>query len=458
MRFAGAQPSSQPVVGSLNAVVIDGTTGHELWGRSVNQRMFPASTTKIMTGLLAVEAGDLDSIVTISKRAEDVGETGLDLRAGETMPLRDLLQGALVWSANDACVAIAEAVYGSLEDFVEHMNQRAQELGANDTHFMNPHGLHDPEHYSTSHDLALIAAAAMRQPEFKKIVGSRHITLQRPTILASDLNKQSSKNTVLSVPKTSGPLRGLETYRPREFTNRNRLLLRWDQCTGVKTGYTRQAGRCLVASCEIGTNTVVAVSLKAGDATVDCQNMLQWAQQNFKLSQVVKAGQTEQDWVAKVSDGVQRKIPLVAEQSVSLLVPAQGANIALQAQLQPLQAPVQAKQQVGLLSVIYNGHPAMQINLVSSKDVPLSFWGQVKHSQIPKTIIQCLLICAVGVLLVGTIAKAARTSRSGVAPRERTTDNRRPRERQRSGRDRTRDESRSRLQRNRRRRQTDQTE
>ena len=201
-------------------ILLDPVSGRILEEHNAHQRMFPASTTKTMMALVAIESGKLDETVTIGPNPPKTGEQSLNLLQGERFVLRDLVRSALIKSANDACVAVAEGVAGDVPTFVKMMNEKAKQIGALDTHFVNPHGLHDPNHYTTAYDLALIARAAMQHPEFNEIVRTQR--------------SQVHGNWKI------GPVRPL--------LNRNRLLFRWAECDGVKTGYTKQAGRCLIAS------------------------------------------------------------------------------------------------------------------------------------------------------------------------------------------------------------------
>ena len=139
--------------------MIDAQDGAELWSFNADRRMYPASLTKMMTGALACEQNQLDRVVTISQRAENVPETGIGLKAGERMTVGDLARAALIWSANDAALALGEAVSGNVDSFVTLMNQRAREWGVVNTHFVNPHGLHQNDHYATARDLGIIAVA-----------------------------------------------------------------------------------------------------------------------------------------------------------------------------------------------------------------------------------------------------------------------------------------------------------
>lgn len=194
-----------------------------------------ASTTKIMTAITAIESGvDLDKVFEISPKAVGVSGTSLYLRAGEKFSLRDLLYGLMLISGNDASVAIGEYVGGSVEKFVEMMNKKAEKIGALNSHFDNTHGLDSKTHYTTAYDLALITSYAMQNPIFKEIVSTKNIKI----------TNSDGKN--------------------RYLKNKNKLLSSLDGCNGVKTGFTDDAGRCLVTSCERDGMDVVCVVLNCG--------------------------------------------------------------------------------------------------------------------------------------------------------------------------------------------------
>ncbi len=194
-----------------------------------------ASTTKIITAITAIESGvDLDKVFEISPKAVGVSGTSLYLRAGEKFSLRDLLYGLMLISGNDASVAIGEYVGGSVEKFVEMMNKKAEKIGALNSHFDNTHGLDSKTHYTTAYDLALITSYAMQNPIFKEIVSTKNIKI----------TNNDEKN--------------------RYLKNKNKLLSSLDGCNGVKTGFTDDAGRCLVTSCERDGMDIVCVVLNCG--------------------------------------------------------------------------------------------------------------------------------------------------------------------------------------------------
>lgn len=199
------------------AIVIDAWTGKALYEKNADSRFYPASTTKIMTALLVIEKGCLDDEVEISVEDSRVGESSLSIHPGERFTRRQMLYGLMLKSANDVAHALGRDNGGSIEAFAAKMTQRARELGCSNTNFTNPHGLHDPKHYTTPRDLALIARAAMSQPLFRQIVATR----QAPW--------ETSRGTI--------PL-----------TNHNRLLEKYPGCIGVKTGYTVPAQQVLASA------------------------------------------------------------------------------------------------------------------------------------------------------------------------------------------------------------------
>lgn len=232
-------------VSAQSAVLIDADSGQVLFGKDEQTRLSMASTTKIMTALCAVELADVGTVVTIDRAAVGIEGSSVYLYEGEQLTLEQLLYALLLESANDAAVAIAVAVSGSVEAFAEKMNQKAFELGLVNTHFENPHGLDAEQHYTTAYDLALIARAALAHPTLKKIFATRKITI---------------------------PLNGTEGVRL--LLNHNKMLRYYDGAIGVKTGFTKKSGRCLVSAAERNGLTLIAVTLNAPDDWNDHTCML----------------------------------------------------------------------------------------------------------------------------------------------------------------------------------------
>ena len=224
-------------------VLIDQDTGKVLYNMKGSKRMHPASTTKIMTLLLALENGDLDDEITVGDAMKNIpGDSSrVPLMAGETVTLRDLLYGLMIKSGNDAAMEIAAHVAGSVDDFVEMMNARADEIGCSNTHFTNPHGYEDKQHYTTASDLAKIARECMQNEDFREIVGT-------PTYTISANNKRQN-DLVL---KTSNQFVGRESHMEHQY----------EYGTGMKTGYFSNAKHTFVASASKNDINLIAVVLK----------------------------------------------------------------------------------------------------------------------------------------------------------------------------------------------------
>ncbi len=237
---------------AASAVLMDFDSGEVLFSKNARERRPPASTTKIMTALLVLEEGRLDDTVALVDRPAAPGGASLGLKRGQRISLADLVWAMLLRSANDAASAAAAHVAGTEERFVARMNERAISLGLEDTHFTNPHGLDDPDHYSTAYDLALLARHALRQPILARMV--------------------QSKEAWLSIRR--GP-KGRFAKRTRLRTH-NRLLWDFDGANGVKTGYTHRAGRCLVASASRGERQLIAVLLNDDDRWTNAAALLEY--------------------------------------------------------------------------------------------------------------------------------------------------------------------------------------
>lgn len=238
-------------------VVIEATSGRLLKGCNVTARLPMASTTKAMTAIVALEHSNVDDIVTVPKCAVGVEGSSIYLKEGEKFSLKELLYGLMLRSGNDAAVAIAVHVAGSVENFAKMMNDKASELGLKNTHFVNPHGLSAKEHYTSAYDLAMISAYAMNNPTFKEIVSTKAITIKRDSEDAT-----------------------------RYFANKNRILYSYDGANGVKTGYTKEAGRCLIASSEREGMQVIAVALNVYDYFNVCAELMDYAHENYRMVKV----------------------------------------------------------------------------------------------------------------------------------------------------------------------------
>ncbi|SDK49716.1 D-alanyl-D-alanine carboxypeptidase family protein [Natronincola ferrireducens] len=239
-------------------IVMDVETGRILYEKNIFEELPMASTTKIMTALLAIENIPLDKKVEIHPKAQGVEGSSIYLEANEKVRMIDLLYGLMLRSGNDAAEAIAYEVSGSIEEFAVLMTARARELGANNTSFMNPHGLHDDNHYTTAYDLAVITREALKNPTFKQIVKTKFWVAER------------------------------EGYK--HFTNKNKTLNICEGGDGVKTGFTKKAGRCLVASATKNNMQFIAITLNDGDWFNTTKQLLEYSFEKYQPYKLVEKG------------------------------------------------------------------------------------------------------------------------------------------------------------------------
>ena len=227
---------------SHSAILIESNTGRILYSKDANMKMYPASTTKILTAILTIEKGNLNDITTVSKNAISVIPSGYSIARlvqGEQMTIHNLLEVLLVHSANDAANVLAEYISGSIDEFVILMNQKLKDLGCNNSHFMNTNGIHNENHYTTAHDLAVLARYCMKNETFKNIVSMSKCEI--PATNKSDKRTYSSTNDSLL---STSPY-----YR--------------EDCVGIKTGFTSQANYCIVSSFKKDNISLIAVVLSS---------------------------------------------------------------------------------------------------------------------------------------------------------------------------------------------------
>ena len=237
--LAHSAASALDDVSAHSAILIEQSCGDVLYEKNAHERMSMASTTKIMTALCAIESGDLSRTVTVNPSACGVEGSSVYLQPGDQLTMEALLYALMLESANDAAAAIAYEVSGSIDDFADCMNETAASLGLSDTHFTNPHGLDNENHYTTASDLARLAAHALENETFAQIVSAKSRTI---SVLHSDGEEVS-----------------------RVLSNHNKLLRLSNDVIGVKTGFTKKSGRCLVSAAVRDGVTVIAVTLKAPD-------------------------------------------------------------------------------------------------------------------------------------------------------------------------------------------------
>lgn len=396
-------PVPDPNIQAKAALLVDKDTGTILYGKNEHDELYPASLTKIMTALLTLEAVDqgklkLDQELTASASALNglaADGSSAGIQVGETMSVESYLKCMLVVSANEACDVLAEAVSGSVDAFVDAMNAKAKELGCEDTHFANPNGLHDSQHYTSAWDLYLITTAALKYPEFMTIcdMGVAEI----PATNLSDTRRLHTTNYLLSNWRANGYL--------------------YSDAHGIKTGSTSEAGHCLVSSATQGSRTLISVVLGAerivgADGVADVQSfsetkrLFQWGFANFSTQKVL----SDLDMLADVPVSLS-KIDSVAvhpADQVDLVLPNDVKPEDLDRKLvlpESVNAPVTAGQELGSVELSHNGTVYTSVPLVALNDVEasklLTFWYNVQ--QFFSRMIVKVALAAIGVLIVAGV-------------------------------------------------------
>lgn len=339
-------------VSARAAILIEAETGRVLFEKNADQHLPMASTTKIMTALLTLESGDLDRVVTVTDEMVRVEGSSMGLLPGDSVTLEGLAQGMLLASGNDAANTAAIAVGGTVENFVKMMNERAKSMGAKNTNFVTPSGLDAELHYSTARDMAIIGMNAMKNEQFKEIASSK-------TIAASY---------------------GNPPYK-RTLSNHNRLLREYDGAIGVKTGFTKKSGRCLVSSAERDGVRLIVVTLDAPSDWNDHKQLL-----NYGFSQMENV---------PIDDApVSMEIPVTGGLDTNVIVQAEGGlpNVSLKkgeakkiksrVEAQPfLYAPIQEGSVVGRVIYSVDGKDVAEQNLIAKNNVeaivPKTFFDKV---------------------------------------------------------------------------------
>ncbi len=263
-------------------ILIHADSGEVLYERNADQRMLVASTTKIMTAIVAIENCELDEVVKIDSRSAGVEGSSMYIKAGEKYTVEQLLYGLMLVSGNDAAIALALHVSDGIEDFAGLMNEKAAELGMTDSSFMNPHGLDEDGHYSTARDMATLAAYCMKNESFYSIVSSKSKTVGEQTL-----------------------------------HNHNKLLASYDGCIGLKTGYTKAAGRSLVSCVERNGARYICVTLNAPDDWRDHAALYDWAFANIRCEKVISR---EQIYSVPVVSGSEIAVVVAPNTDVAIIL------------------------------------------------------------------------------------------------------------------------------------------
>ena len=343
-RIAFAAPAP-PNITAKSAIVIEASTGKVLYEKKATQVMYPASTTKIMTLIAALEQGNMEDVLSVSANAANTDGSSIYLETGERLKLSDILYGVMLHSGNDATVAVAEHISGSVEKFAQLMTDKAKAIGAVQTHFTNPNGLPDPKHYSTAHDLARITAYGYKNPLFREIVGTRHKT----------------------IPWNN---KGYD----RDLYNENKLLWRYEGADGVKTGYTDAAGQCLVSSAVRNNIRLIAVVLDSDQMWDESQALLNFAFGKLKPVELFKQGAILKN--SLVADGKSDSVQLAA--GSNMLVPVSDGDLAkfqVVAEVPDrIEAPIKTGQKLGVARILYQGTEMGRVDLIATASIERDYF------------------------------------------------------------------------------------
>lgn len=329
-----------------SAIIIEPTTGKIIFEKNSNERLEPASMTKIMTLLLTFEAIDngrvsLDDTVNISKRAADMGGSQMFLEAGSNIRLEEIIKGVSIASANDGAIALAEFIGGSVENFVDMMNKKAEDLGLSNTHFANPHGLHADNHYSSAYDMAIMASNLI----------SHEKVLNYTSIYEDYFNKPDGSRTWL--------------------VNTNKLVRFLEGVDGLKTGYTSEAGYCLTATAKKGNVRYITVVMGEPSSDIrssETANMLNYAFNSFKLNTILDKSQ--ELGTVYIDKSKQKTAKIVVKNPVTELISKEKdiPNYTYNLKVEKITVPIKAGTKVGTVEILDN-----EGLIVREEDVTISY-------------------------------------------------------------------------------------
>lgn len=348
---------NEPNINARIAVAYDRKSGKVIYGKNENKRTAMASTTKIMTAIVLIENADLNQTITVSAKAAGTGGSRLGLKHNDKITMKDLLYGLMLKSGNDAAVAIAENVGGSIEKFADLMNEEAKKIGLDNTHYVTPHGLDNPEHYTTAYELAKLADYALKNEIFAKVV--------------------NTKNYAVTI-----------NGYPKNITNTNELLGYLDGVNGVKTGFTNNAGRCLVTSVNRNGFEIITVVLQADTKkirTTDSISLIEYVYKNYELINIKEIVDKQfQEWCLINKNRIvinkckNNNIELYKTQLSNNIIPVKKTdkdNINIEINnLYYFEAPVEKDRIIGTLKVMLNDEVIEVVNikvknLIERKDV-----------------------------------------------------------------------------------------
>ena len=349
---ASAKPTNIPTINSRAAVIYDRTSGTVIYGKEENTKRKMASTTKIMTCLVTLEHANLKDIVEVSKKAAGTGGSRLGLTTGAKITVNDLLYGLMLCSGNDAAVALAEHVAGSISEFANLMNEKAKEIGLENTHFVTPHGLDEEEHYTTAYELAKLADYALNVEKFTDIVKTKTYTVS---------------------------ING----NPKQLNNTNELLGNLNGVYGVKTGFTNGANRCLVTAIKRDNLDVICVVLGADTKKFRTQDSIKLIEYTFKNYEIVDLDSIiEKEFIKWKKENLQTVEIIKGKEDYANLIinlheknyypvnkeEIKDINVEIKTE-KILNAPVYKNQVIGKLTLKIGDKVIKEIDIISEKDI-----------------------------------------------------------------------------------------
>ncbi|MBO7304817.1 MAG: D-alanyl-D-alanine carboxypeptidase [Clostridia bacterium] len=328
---------SVPSLSAKAAALYEPETNRFLYTKNADQRLGMASTTKIMTALIALETLPTDEVITVDERAAGIEGSSIYLKAGEEISVIDLVYATLLQSANDAAAALACRIADGIDEFSYVMNERARELGLVDTNFKNPHGLDDSEHYTTARELALLAAEALKNETFKSVCST----------YKKELTSSASQRIVV---------------------NHNKLLKAYPGCIGVKTGYTKKSGRSLVSAAERDGLTLIGVTINAPDDWRDHTEMLDYG---FSLLEArLLAKKDEFSYLIPVIGGDKESVRVSNEEEIKKIFNKCDSDIEISVRLpRYFSAPIRIGDVLGTVVFIKDGEKIAEIDLISRENI-----------------------------------------------------------------------------------------
>ena len=347
---------------SKAALLMDMNSGRLLYGKNIDEKVYPASTTKIMTGILAIEMGNFADVVTATPEAIEpitLEDSHMGILIGEQLTFEQLVTSLLVYSANDAANVLAVHLSGTMQEFTNIMNKKAQELGMTNTHFENPCGSHTDNHYTTAHDLAILSQYAMKNETFRNIV-------KMPIYKIAPTNKYTEERIMVNTNLFLGTSRSLSHYYP--------------PCTGIKTGHTSKSGYCLVASAEYEDIYLLSIVMGCPNEDVDekaysyidSKALFEFGFNNYTGKVIASPGDIVSDSKVLEAKGGTR-VALTVETPVNALVPSATENFdEIESKInlpEDLKAPIKKGDILGSITYSYKGTQIGTANLAATNDV-----------------------------------------------------------------------------------------